>query len=751
MSFYNSESSASKLDVKAALGILGPDGPLAHLLKGFEPRREQQQMMHNILDAYNMRHIALIEAGTGTGKSLAYLIPAMLWAAQTKERTVISTNTITLQEQLLHKDIPLIEKALKLDLKSVLVKGMHNYICLRKLEETHQEFLLLSPQEAEELQKIDAWKEQTHDGSRSSLSFAPSSALWEKVAAESDTCNRNSCPYFQQCHFFKARRQASEAQILIVNHHLLFTDLVRRAENDNYKDPAILPNYNHIILDEAHNIEDIATDYFAARVSQMDVMRLMARITAEKGGKMQGKLPLIKEKIVSHYRNDLSQSVSSIHNRLTIDLPGMRRDLLQLTHEAFGAFFDFVQTLHTQHHGDEQPQGENKLRIMPHHLKLPYWKERLLPKAKECSLAIQRYTQALNALQKDVKQLNNPALEDQLKGIIFEIEALASRLNSFSAIIDAFFADTLPTDKVRWIEVQPLKTMINTALVDANLDISKILVDFLFSKFSTVVLCSATLTTAQHFRFIRSRLGLTPDLIHRQVKEYIYESPFDFEQQVMLAIPSDIPSPSDPTFVQAAAEKIWQTLQSSRGNAFVLFTSYTMLKMCFELLERRLRELRYNPLKQGDDDRQSLLNKFKNTDRSVLFGTDSFWEGVDVVGDALRCVIIVKLPFKVPSEPIIQARSEAITARGGDPFMEYSLPQAIVKFKQGFGRLIRNRRDRGCIVCLDNRLTTKRYGQLFINSLPQCQKAFMPNNTMQTHMVDFYRRTHFLVKSNTQT
>lgn len=739
------EKAQARLNVDAVLGVLKPDGPFANILKGFEPREEQRSMMRNVLDAYNGNQITLIEAGTGTGKSLAYLIPAMLWAAQTKERTVISTNTITLQEQLLQKDIPLIAKALNLDLKAVLVKGMHNYLCLRKFEEGRHDFY--SAQEAEEIQKIDMWKEKTKDGSRSSLPFAPSHAIWEKVAAESDTCNKTKCPHYQECHFFKARREASEAQILIVNHHLLFADLVVRTENENYEDTAILPAYNRIILDEAHNIEDIATEYFALRTSQLDVMRLMARLTAEKGGKVQGKLPLLKEKITGHYRNDFSGNVSSILNRLTNDLPGMRRDLLKQSQETFDAFFDFSQLMQgAARNSEENQNGEGKLRLLPLHHTHMDWKAKLLPLATQFSQTLQRYSQGINALSEDIKQLKNPALDEQVRGMLFEISALANRIEQCSNTITLFTAEKLNDNKVRWIESQALKTMVNTAVVNADLDIARTLAKYLFSKFDTIILCSATLTTNKNFTFIRDRLGLTADYLgKRAIKEYIYDSPFNYIEQALLAIPTDLPNPSDVNFVSVAAERILHALQCSRGNAFVLFTSYTMLKTCFEILENRLKEQRFHLLKQGDDDRQTLLNKFKSTDRSILFGTDSFWEGVDVAGEALRCVIIVKLPFKVPTEPLIQARSEAIAARGGDPFMEYSLPQAIVKFKQGFGRLIRNRRDRGCIVCLDNRVITKRYGGLFLSSLPICQQAFVPSASLQNQMNDFYRRTHFLV------
>lgn len=740
---------AAKLDVEAVLGILSASGPLSKCLKGFEARREQQEMMRNVLEAYHGNQVALVEAGTGTGKSLAYLIPAVLWALETGERTVVSTNTITLQEQLLHKDIPLICKSLNLKFKAVLVKGMHNYVCMRKLAEAQQELLLFSPQEAEELQKIEAWQGSSQDGSRSSLPFAPSAIVWEKVCAENDTCNRNSCPYYQQCHFFKARREAADAQLLIVNHHLLFADLTYRADQDNFKDQAILPPYTRVILDEAHNIEDIATDYFASRISQLDLMRLTARLTTEKKGQTGGKLHLLKDKVAHHYRNGLSSEVTSILSRLNLDLPGLKRDLLHQAHEAFSAFLEFAQSaqpLSTEEH----VVPESKLRILPYHHTHRMWKEHLVPTSKLLCKSIQRYVQALFALVNDLKQLKDPILDELIKGICFEINALCIRLEQISTILGRFIATDFPSDKVRWIEMQQFKTMINTTLVDADLDVSKLLAAQLFGKFPTIVLCSATMTSNRQFHFIRQRLGLTvsyfPD---RPIREYIYDSPFDFQKQALMAVPTDIADPTAPSFVHDASEKIWQIIQSSRGNAFVLFTSYTMLKTCFDKLQPRLKEHRFNALKQGDDDRQILLNKFKSTNYSVLFGTDSFWEGVDVAGDALRCVIIVKLPFKVPSDPLIQARSEAIIAQGGDAFMDYSLPQAIVKFKQGFGRLIRQRRDRGCIICLDSRLCTKRYGKLFLNSLPQCQQLFVSAKELQTHMQEFYRKTHFLTQSLT--
>nr|MBA3817156.1 ATP-dependent DNA helicase DinG [Parachlamydiaceae bacterium] len=540
------------------------------------------------------------------------------------------------------------------------------------------------------------------------------------------------------------------AQILVVNHHLLFADLVMRSENEE-KDVGILPSYNRIIIDEAHNIEDVATEYFASKISQIEIIRLLARLTSEKGGKIYGKLPLIKERLLNSYRSEMPKEASSLYSRLNVDLPAMRRDVLQLMHEMFSSFFEFTNLMKNKQNtaSEEEFNGENKLRILAPHLSHQFWKERIVPSTKILIESFKKYIQSLSALETDLKQLNNPKLDEQIKGMVFEVNALSLRLQNCCSILNTFASDLLPQSKVRWIELQTFKMMVNTSLINADLDIAKILAEMLFKKMTTVILCSATLTTDRQFQFIRNRLGLTAELLKKRIiNEFIYESPFNFPQQALLAIPNDLPNPTDPSFIQAASEQIWHYLQASRGNAFILFTSYSMLKSCFSILETRLKEGRFHPLKQGDSDRIFLLNKFKTTDRSVLFGTDSFWEGVDVAGEALRCVIIVKLPFKVPSEPIIQARSEAIQALGGDPFTEYSLPQAIVKFKQGFGRLIRNRNDRGCIVCLDNRLTTKRYGRLFLNSLPACEQFFASGKEIQQRMTEFYRKTHFLTKAN---
>jgi len=739
-------SDDTHLDIEKATHILKENGQLSMNLKGFEPRLQQQQMMDNILKAYNHNRIALIEAGTGTGKSFAYLIPAILWALQNKERTVISTHTISLQEQLLLKDIPIIAKALNLDLKAVLIKGMGNYLCLRKLQDANDEHLLLAEHEAKELQKIDHWNQTTKDGSRSSLSFAPSSEMWEKVSAESDTCTNSKCSFFQECHFFKARRKANDAQILIVNHHLLFADLNRRAEAENYTDPAILPVYTRVIIDEAHHIEDIATEYFAKNLNRLNLLRIMGKLTAEKQGNTHGKLPILKQKIVEYYRSKTpSSEMSSVISRLNIDLPSNKNDLLTHIVKTFDAFSEFLISLLPQDSGEK----DTKLRLHPYHQTHPLWQNEIVPQAKEFSNAIHKYSRSIESINQDIKNMDDEKLTEVTRTVLFEIMALTNRLKEMALTLSDFCLSSLQPNKVRWIEMQQSQLGSNIHLNNADLDISKACVDYLFSKFSTVILCSATLTTNQKFNFVRERLGLTEKLLPKQViTEHSYDSPFNFEKQAMLVVPTDIPNPMDSGFTKAAADKIWQIVQASHGNAFILFTSYSMLNTCHKLLEKRLTENRYTLFKQGDESRQKLLEKFKKKDRSILFGTDSFWEGVDVSGEALRCVVMVKLPFRVPSDPIIQARSEAIQASGGDAFLEYSLPSAIVKFKQGFGRLIRNKTDRGCIVCLDSRILQKGYGKQFLNSLPNCQRFFGTSAEMEKQMVDFYKKTYHLVVKN---
>ena len=741
------------ISLDALSALLQPGGAISRSISGYEARDVQQAMLADVVKAYNNNSIALIEAGTGTGKSMAYLLPAIAWAAKHKERTVISTGTINLQEQLIHKDIPTLTKALGIDVKAVLVKGMGNYVCKRKLEDAEEELNLLPTEEMRELRALGDWAGRAQDGSRSELPFIPAGSTWEKVRAESDSCTNQRCPHYKECFFFKARKEAEDAQILVSNHHLLFADLAMRGDLDNKGQGGVLPDYKRVILDEAHHIEAIATEYFADRVSRIDLIRLLAQLSSERGAKeasaegssaaTQGKLHGLRDRLEDIYgKTPSDHTIASIHKRLVVDLPGNRTELLALISDLYNAVYQYLQLIEGGGNADASPRKESKLRLLPHHLTHPYWQSDVQVTAKSLIAAGDSYVTSVVNLLEDISNIDDVKMLERTQGIRAEVHAFAGRISDALRAIQGILIDAHDAQRVRWIESHQLKLITNIHLINAALDVSKSLANLLFSKFPSTVLCSATLTTNRQFGFFRQRLGLTEGLLpDKTITESIYESPFDYNGQALLVVPDDMPAPNSRDFLDHAVEKIWQCIKASRGNAFILFTSYSMLREAYDRLEEKLLRHRFIAMKQGDDSRQRLLERFRTTEYSVLFGTASFWEGVDVAGEALRCVVIVKLPFQVPSEPIVEARSEAITERGGNPFMEYSVPNAIVKFKQGFGRLIRNKRDRGCIVCLDSRLLTKRYGQLFLNSLPAC-----PRITDATKMVDemdtFYRRTY---------
>ncbi len=600
---------------KELLKIFSQEGVLSRHLPEFEERPQQLQMAEEISSAYLENRIALIEAGTGIGKSVAYLVPAILWAVREKEKTVISTHTISLQEQLLEKDLPLLLKILGIEIKATLVKGMGNYLCLLKYEQLEE----ASPQ-------LESWVETTEEGSLSDIPFALPSGLWEKVAAQTERCTGNKCPHFRRCFFFKARKKLEESQLLIVNHHLLLADLASEG------DKAILPPVERLILDEAHHLEEIAISMFTKQADKNTLLKLF-------------------------------------------DNPQItNRDLLapKLIH-AFSL-------------------------LTPLRVREPF--------SKEIQEAFAELSRLLSSLLE--------TLEDK---------ELLIPLQKQTDVLSTFFTETGQKARVRWIE----KIGINLHLKEVDLDISSLLRDRLFSRFLSTTLCSATLTSGRNFSFIRHRLGID------EASESIFDSPFDFQNRVLLAVPSDMPDPSDPAFAIAAAEMIGKILEISQGSAFVLFTSYEMLDDCYHQLKDR-----FSILRQGDSPRTVLIEKFRAKTGNILFGTDSFWEGVDVAGQALHCVILVKLPFKVPDDPLVEARSELLEKEGKSPFMHYLLPQAALKFKQGFGRLMRKKTDYGTVVCLDRRLVTKAYGKIILQSLPPCRTLFASREKVLQEIKSFY-------------
>jgi ATP-dependent DNA helicase DinG len=721
--------------------LVQEDGPFAQKLPNFEVRIQQQKMLKDVATAYEEDQIALIEAGTGTGKSLAYLLPAMLKAAQANERTVISTNTINLQEQLINKDIPLVKKILDLDLKVVLAKGMSNYLCLRKLRESLQEQHLFLTEEQEELHQIEGWSKKTTEGSRSGLPMLPTPATWDKVNAEGDACAGKQCPDYKDCFFFRARQQAADANVVVANHHLLFSDLQQRALLKNFDGQAVLPPYKRIILDEAHNIEDIATDHFASKANHMAMLRSLSRVFRERRGHPStGKLATLITTVAKMFPGEHTEEVAALMQLMTSELRSGRDNLSQMLGEVFSALGNFV---------ERRGSNDSKLRLRQKHLDDPLWSTQVQPSIQRMVPAAKSFLGTLWCLEDRIQSLNVTELTEHTKGPLLDLKAACVRLEEGISLLDRVSQSEEQPDQVCWIEVSQRRGFVNTELVVAALDIADTLSENLFTKFSTIILTSATLATDKTFTFIKNRLGLIPEKMDTErLVERIYASPFDFDRQALIAIAPDQPLPKDPNFLQHTADAILETVRASRGNAFVLFTSYVAMRSCYQHLEKRLREERFHPFKQGDAPREALLNSFRETDYSVLFATDSFWEGVDVMGDALRCVIIVKLPFQVPSEPIVQARCEAISANGGNPFTDYSIPNAIVKFKQGVGRLIRHKSDRGCIVCLDSRLVSKGYGKKFLNSLPSMPLVVGPQKDICREMRKFYSKGWSVSESN---
>lgn len=648
--------------------IFSEEGSLARLFGTFEVRDGQLSMAEHVLRAYQEEETALIEAGTGVGKSLAYLVPAVIWALRHQEKTVISTHTIALQEQLLKKDIPFLLKAVDADLKAVLIKGMSNYACLRKLSESPGHPLAL-------------WAEEATEGSRSEIGFPVTAELWDEVKAESISCSHVHCPHYRQCFFFKARKEAQDAQLLIVNHHLLLTDIALRQKRSN-EDSSILPSYTRLVIDEAHHFEETALDCLSSKVDGVGLLRMIASLFTEKHR------AALKEKLSLEKYNKLQ-------HQLEIDLPGERTRLSLLIDEAFKEVKKLI-------------PASNRKRLRSE-------RELLKPKFQELTTALTGYAETLFSLAETIDE----------KNATVEIVGVAGRLEEAADMLMKFFEGAETLSQVRIGE----GSLYSATLVEAELDVSVKLKVELFDLLATAVLCSATLTSNRSFQYVRARLGIS------EATEEIYESPFDYAGRTLLAVPRDFPDPSSPLFMRSAAKMISEVIEASRGGAFVLFTSYEMLKAMYDLVAPHHD---FPFMRQQDASRSVLLERFKSKEGSVLFGTDSFWEGVDVPGDALRCVIIVKLPFRVPSDPIEEAHREALTAQNKDAFTEKNVPEAAIKFKQGFGRLMRTKSDRGTILCLDNRLLTKGYGKYFLNSLPPSRTLFDTSERILAEFRAFY-------------
>jgi len=710
--------------------VFSKNGLLSRFLEGFEERSGQTAMARDVLSTYSDNRIALIEAGTGIGKSLGYLVPAIFWALKAKAKTVISTHTIALQEQLILKDIPFLLNVMDLDLKVCLLKGMGNYLCLRKLKDLQQQPLLIALDEAQEIASIEKWEEKTEEGSRSEIPFALSPSTWEKVAAEADSCNHVHCPEYKRCYYYKAKKEAADAQLIVVNHHLLFSDLSARQRLDFKEEKAIIPSFEHLVLDEAHTLEEVALDIFSTAVDRHGLVRLLGKISSDVHPE-RCRLALVRQTL-----QGLPTLSPHLIHLLEVALPAQKREIIHGIEAAFGELDSFLTAyLKTN---PQKEEWEVRLRLDPAVITAETWSVSLTAMFIKVAEELKHFTLQLGALERQLSQYKDGAQEENIKNHTLDLHSLGQRIEEKAELLSAFFTEKLEDKKVKWIEWKKNRYYSNVALFNATLDVSRILEEHLFRRLRGAVLCSATLTSGGNFKFAKERLGLAAEEPALPITENIYESPFDYENRVLLLVPNDLSAPSDPQFIQLACENILLAIEASQGSAFVLFTSYEMLQACYEKTQEKIS---FPLMKQGDLPRHQLIEKFRAREGNVLFATDSFWEGVDVPGEALRCVILVKLPFKVPSDPLFAAYMEMLEKEGKNPFYDYSVPQAVIKFKQGFGRLMRKKWDRGCILCLDNRILKKHYGKVFLKSLPPCGKFFGPASKVKEEMKSFYART----------
>jgi ATP-dependent DNA helicase DinG len=719
------EDATVRLDPAAIAHDLGPDGPIALQHARYEDRESQRDMAAAIARVYNDGGVGLLEAGTGVGKSLGYLVPALRWAAANGERTIVSTNTINLQEQLVGKDLPFLAKALgDQKVRFALLKGWRNYLCKARLQQaTSGAAQLFEDGTAHELATLAAWAERTADGSLADLPTPPRPEVWDEVSAEGDICTRMKCEHFEQCFVFKARRAAAQADVIVVNHHLLLSDLAVRRAAQNWEDAAVLPAYGRLVIDEGHHLEDAAATHLGATVTRRGLQRLVSRL--DRRGK--GLLPALVMRLSASSDLLSTASLDLIEARLAPSVSALARKSVVL--------FDLLDTF-------IEEEGQPVVRLTNAFATHPIWKAGLSLALEETLGEIDLLGEGLRLVRERIE--GSAKLDEQLAPLLNEMRSVTKRLQTAGDGLRRALTPAPDDDSVRWIEVRGRERIVAVSCVP--LDLAPILREDLFKRLDSTIVTSATLTAsrgnvaadARRFDFLAARLGLDdPELLPTTA---VFPSPFAYETQSLLAIPSDIPAPNvDADGHRSALTRIVLDLaEAADGGLFVLFTSHREVRQLANELRARGVERRWPLLVHGDESRDALLARFRDSGRAILLGTASFWEGVDVPGDALRGLVIAKLPFRVPTEPVTAAQCEAIVARGGDAFVEYMLPHASLRLKQGFGRLIRSGTDRGVVVIADPRIVTKRYGRGLLEALPPARRTIGRWAALQPQITAFY-------------
>jgi len=713
---------AVRLDPIDVAGLLAEQGPVARVVGAFEDRPSQRDMAAYAADVYNDGGVALLEAGTGVGKSFAYLVPALVWARENGERTIVSTNTINLQEQLVGKDLPILARALATGDHTpsfALLKGWRNYLCLARLEQARAaQDSMFDADRAAELEALAGWAARTGDGSLADLADEPSAEVWDSVAAESDLCTRLQCPHFERCFLFQARRRAAEADVVVVNHHLLASDLAVRMASDNWLEAAVLPPYRRLVLDEAHHLEDVAATHLGAQVSSLGVQRLLGRL--ERNGR--GLLPTITSELAG--RDDLLAAASRDLVRQSMF------DALASARVAADALFAIL-----ARHLDADSSRASVVRLTDDFAEHRIWGEGLAVAFENLVIAFDRLRDGVETIA-DRLTLDDPAdrrvqLIAELRGVVRRLDAAAQGLKA------ALRPPPGGPPAVRWLERRGKRTA-SLALASVPLDLAPVLKENLFDRVTTVVLTSATLAASGDFGFLEERLGLDIEPTRVCVRE-VLPSPFDFAAQAVFGVPTDFPEPRDDEggHDAAVARALLDLAHASDGGIFALFTSHGALRRTADAVRAKVGG-RWPLLVQGEGQRDQLLRRFRESGSAILLGTDSFWEGVDVPGRALRVLILAKLPFRVPTEPLTAARLERLEQRGENGFLRYLVPLAALKLKQGFGRLIRTRTDVGAVLLLDRRVVTKHYGRHMLEGLPRAESVIGNWDDVRRRCEDFF-------------
>lgn len=718
----------SPISPDAITRFFAAQGMLSRFFSGYELRQPQVQMAHHVGDAFNSGYRLIVEAGTGTGKSLAYLVPAVLFAVQRGERVVISTNTINLQDQLFYKDIPDLQRIIAnsppqyshgadiegmgvleqpLSFTAALLKGRSNYLCLKRYYEMRRSEKL-SPEEVRALLKVQLWLPTTTSGDRAELLLMDREALaWSRMNVTPETCTGARCKNFRECFFFRARHKAEAAHIVVVNHALLIADLAAPSD--------VIPAYDHLIVDEAHNLEDVATDQFSFTIDQAALFTFLDDLYQEGGAQTVSGLlaDLPKYLRESAADPDKREKIEQIVQKMP---PSLIRARVAIE-TCFDLLAGFIAT------EVEANQYDSRVRLIPSVRNKPAWItiQQAWQNLIDSIIIISDGLNKIEQLLRDLRDASIPSY-DELQLRITMLSRFIGEVRVKTGHI--IFGDN--TDSVCWLSQDRLRNTLT--LFAAPLSVSELLQSMLFTMKQTIILTSATLTVEGSFDFVCTQLGVT-DMV-----ELVLESPFDYEQQAIVFIPNDIPEPNQRGYQQSVEQALIELCSATGGRTLALFTANSALKQTYAAIQDELEEYEIAVLGQNiDGSRRSLLERFKEFPRTVLLGTSSFWEGVDVVGDALSVLVIAKLPFAVPTDPIYAARSEMFA----EPFSQYSVPLSILKFKQGFGRLIRSREDHGVVVILDKRLISKKYGQQFLASLPHTRVRTGPLKQLPTIAAKF--------------